>query len=313
MKSQPIIECGRIGWSRLCALALVTVLAGVQVRQCVAQAAPVNPDSATCLRWVRAAVDHEVAANGDNSKHMFRSRKQNAQGSQTRLFVETSDAMVGMTIAYNDKPLTPEQMEGEQNRLAGLSNSPEQLKRKHAQEQETGQRTVTIVKALPDAFLYDYDGEETGDGGDRMVRLKFRPNPSYQPPSHVEQVLVGMQGILVIDGTAQRIARIDGNLFKEVSFGWGILGHLDPGGHFLVEQRAVKDGGWELSHLSVAFTGKVLLFKSLNIKSDEVFSDFRRVPSTTTFAQGIEMVKAEEFKQAQNGTPEMMKAETGSH
>ncbi len=313
MKCQPKADWNA-GWEKISSiLAIVVVLAGMQAQQCTAQPSPVNPDPATCLQWVRAAVDNEVAANKDNSKHMFRSRKQNAQGSQTRLLVETSDAMVGMTIAYNDKPLTPEQMEGEQNRLAGLSNSPEQLKRKHAQEQETAQRTVSIVKALPDAFLYDYDGEETATSGNRMVRLKFRPNPAFQPPSHVEQILVGMQGALVIDSTAKRIATIDGTLFKEVGFGWGILGHLDPGGHFLVEQREVKDGCWEISHLSVAFTGKILLFKSLNIKSEEVFTDFRRVPSTTTFAQGVEMVKAEESKLAQNPTSEITKAQSGSH
>jgi hypothetical protein len=42
------------------------------------------------------------------------------------------------------------------------------------------------------------------------------------------------------------------------------------------------------------------LFKSIVIKSDEVFSDFRRVPADTTFAQGVEMLKAEEAKLAEN-------------
>jgi hypothetical protein len=57
--------------------------------------------------------------------------------------------------------------------------------------------------------------------------------------------------------------------------------------------------------MSLAFTGKILLFKSLTIKSDETFGDFRRVPDGTTFAQGVELLKAEETKLAQNRTSGM--------
>ena len=266
-------------------------------------------DSAPPIEVVRAAVANEVAASDNSStKHMFRSRKQTPQGSQTRLYVETREAMAGMTIAYNDKPVAPEQMQGEERRLAGLVGNAEQLRRKHSLEQENTERTLRIVKALPDAFLFDYDGEEKGAAdlgkdGARLVRLKFRPNPAYRPPSRVEEVLAGMQGFVLIDSTARRIARIDGTLFREVGFGWGILGHLDKGGHFLIEQRDVGDGAWDISHMSLSFTGKILLFKSIAIKSDEVFSDFRRVPDDTTFAQGVEMLKAEEAKLAENQKP----------
>ncbi len=276
-------------------------------------------DLASCVALVRAAVANEVAAANDSStKHLFQSRKQTAQGSQTRLYVETREAMAGITVAYNDQPSTPEQLQSEESRLAGLVNSPEQLNHKHSQEQENAEHTLRIVKALPEAFLYEYDGEEEGYAGlgqarVRLVRLRFRPNPAYQPPSRVEQVLVGMEGVVVIDPVARRIAKIDGTLFKEVSFGWGILGHLDKGGRFLVQQCDAGTGSWEISRMSLNFTGKILLFKNLAIKSDEVFSDFRRVPAGTTFAQGVELLKAEEVKLAQNRAAGSIKTESRSH
>jgi hypothetical protein len=306
-------------FSKIIGTLLVAMLAGAAGTLLVAQPAPSSQENpAFCLQLVRAAVANEVAAAHDDSKHMFRSRKQTPQGSQTRLYVETREAMAGMTISYDDRPLSSEQIEGEQNRLAGLLNNPQQLSHKHAQEQETADRMLRIVKTFPDAFLYDYNGEETGAGdlgknGTQLVRLKFQPNPSYQPPSHLEQVLVGMRGILVIDTTARRIARIDASLFREVSFGWGILGHLNPGGRFLVEQRDVGNGCWELSRMTLAFTGKILLFKSLSINSDETFSDFRSVPADTTFAQGVEMLKVEEAKLAQNRSIETIKTQSQPH
>jgi hypothetical protein len=238
------------------------------------------------------------------------------QGTQTRIYVETREAMAGMTIAYNDKPLTPQQLQGEQGRLAGLVSNPQQLEHKRRQEKEEADHTLSIVRALPDAFLFEYDGSELGTAslgreGVRLVRLKFRPNPSYRSPSHVEDVLVGMKGILLIDPEAQRIARIDGTLFKEVSFGWGILGHLDKGGHFLVEQEGLGDGSWDVSRMSLSFNGKILLFKSIAMRSDEVFSNFQRVPADTSFAQGVQMLNAERVKLLENRA-ETAKAESSS-
>lgn len=301
------------------AVSFVALLAGLGASSLTAGSALNSAqNAASAIELVRAAVANEVTAAGDSSKHMFRTRKQTPQGSQTRIYVETREAIAGMTVAYNDQPVTPLQLQGEEGRLAGLAGSPEQLSRKHLQEQETAERTLRIVKALPDAFLYDYDGEENGAAdlgkdGDRLVRLKFRPNPAYRPPSRVEEVLAGMQGIVLIASEARRIAKIDGTLFKEVGFGWGILGHLDKGGHFLVEQRDVGDGSWDVSRMSLSFTGKILLFKSLAIKSDEAFSEFRRVPDGTTFAQGVEMLKAEEAKLAENHKAGAAAADLKSH
>jgi len=270
-----------------------------------AQISPVldlSPD-----QLVRAAVKNEVAAaNNTSVKHMFRSRKQTPKGSQTKLYVETTDAMAGMLIAINDQPLTPEQKQGEINHLFWLEGSPDQLRKKQAREKEDAEHTLRIVKALPDAFRYEYAGTEDGGPGlghegSQLVRLKFTPNPAYSPPSHTEQALEGMQGYLLIDTTSQRIARIDGTLFKEVTFGWGIVGHLDKGGHFRVQQADVDDGTWDITEMSLDIKGKILLFKSLSMVSDEVFSDFHRVPDNLTFAQGVKLLQAEEEKVAVSG------------
>ncbi len=110
----------------------------------------------------------------------------------------------------------------------------------------------------------------------------------------MEEVLTGMQGYVLVDAVRHRIASIDGTLFKEVGFGWGILGHLDRGGRFLVQQQEVGDNFWEISGMTLSFTGKILLLKNLSISSTEIFSGFKRVPSDLTFAQALELLKKEE-------------------
>ncbi|MGH9504764.1 MAG: hypothetical protein ACRD20_18075 [Terriglobales bacterium] len=243
-----------------------------------------------------------------SAKYMFRQRKQTPAGSQTKLMVETRDAMAGMVVANNDQPLNQEQRRAEYGRVERFLSQPDELEKKRVKEQENAERVSRILKALPDAFLYEYDGSEigrpgVGKPGDLLIRLKFRPDPGYEPPTHVEQVLVGMQGIVLIDTQKLHIARIDGMLFKDVGFGWGILGHLDRGGHFQVDQTDISGNSWAIARMDLAFTGKILLFKSLNIKSTEVYSDFHPVPNDLTFAQGVEMLKKQQSAIAQNQSP----------
>ena len=250
--------------------------------------------------FVRRTVWNEAKASQDDSvHHMFLSRKETGHGSQTKLYCETKDAMAGLAVAYDDKPLTRDQQLAEEARLDQLIKDPEELKKKRQREKEDAERVGRIVRAMPDAFLFDYDGTQAGGAGvgkagGELVRLKFRPNPKYDPPSRTEQVLQGMQGYLLIDAGKNRIAKIDGTLFKDVGFGWGILGHLDRGGHFLVEQGDVGDGWWDIQKMSLAFTGRILFFKRIDLKSTEVLSDFHPVPHDLSFGQGVELLKKQE-------------------
>jgi hypothetical protein len=291
--------------TRLPALAMGTLLLAVCSNLALGQDSTTSAISPTEL--VRRTVQNEIKAANDPvcPRHMFRSRKQTAQGSQTKLFVETKDGMVGLLLANNDQPLTPEQRQAEEARVQRFANNPAELQKKRKREKEDTDRTLQIMKALPDAFIYEADGIESGrDGlgkpGEDLVRLKFRPNPHYDPPSRVEQVLTGMQGHLLIDAKQQRLAAIDGTLFREVGFGWGILGHLDKGGHFVVEQADVGDGSWDVTRMTLGFTGKIMMFKNLRIQSDELYNNFRPVPQDLTFAQGVELLKKQEAVLAEN-------------
>jgi len=256
---------------------------------------------------VRKAAQNEINASHDSgARFMFRSVKTTPKGSTTEIFCETNDATAGLVVAYNGQPLSPEQRRAEQARVQRFLNNPDELRKKRAQERENDERSSRIMRALPDAFLYEYAGEETGSPGigrtgDPLVKLKFRPNPRYKAPSRVEEVLRGMQGEVLLDAAHERIASIDGTLFRDVSFGWGILGHLDHGGRFVVHQEAVENDFWEISSMSLHFTGKILLVKSLYIESNEVFSGFKKVPSDLSFAQGLELLRKEEAAEFAGG------------
>lgn len=285
-------------FSRLCGATVILLAARLGCAQ------EPSPPQVPAAELVRQTVANEIAANNDSAiKHMFRSRKQTPRGTQTHLYVETKDAMAGMLIAQNDHPLSPEQQKAENDHLSWLINNPDQLRKKRVREKEDADRTMRMVKALPNAFRYEYAGTQPGEpnigkAGDELVRLKFTPNPGYSPPSREEQVFAGMEGYVLIDVAEKRIAKIDGTLFRQVSFGWGIIGHLDKGGYFRVQQADVGDGAWEITAMALKMTGKILMFKSISVNSDEILSDFQRVPGDLPFAKGVELLKAEREKLA---------------
>jgi hypothetical protein len=280
---------------RYIAYFLATLLSGIYLTNALAE----DIGNAALAEIVRRAVYNEVASNQSSGIHFrFKDEKRTPQLSQTKLMVETSDATAGLLVMQNGEPLTPQQRHQEEARLATYVQSPQELQKKKKQEKEDADHTERILRALPDAFLYQRAGTEPGRAGlgapgDELVRLNFRPNPGYNPPSHVEQVLTGMSGNLLIDTAQNRIAEINGTLSKEVEFGWGILGHLDRGGRFLVQQADVGEHQWEVTHMQLSFTGKVLFFKKISIHSNDTFSDFHSVPGNLTFAQGVELLKKE--------------------
>ena len=275
-------------------LAFVGLLLAGLVASAWAQA-PVTTVSPTDV--VRSTIQNELRQNETSTaRFQFKDQRTTAHLSQTKLMVETRDATAGMIVAQNGQPLSAAQQQAENARLQNFIDHPEELNRKRRQEKADAERTIKIIRAMPDAFLYEADGTQQGTAtvgreGHQLVRLKFRPNPDYDPPSRVEQVLTGMAGTLLIDANEKRIAAIDGTLEKQVGFGWGILGHLDRGGRFLVQQADVGNGQWEVTRMELRFTGKVLFFKSINIKSADVFSDFRQVPANLTFAQGVDLLR----------------------
>jgi hypothetical protein len=256
---------------------------------------------------VRRTVDNEISKAPAASHFMFRGTNTTPKGSTTKLYVESREGTAGMAIAYNGKPLTPEQRQSEEARVSRFVTNPDELKKKRKQEQEDEDRSMRIIRAIPDAFLFEYAGEQPGTidmgkPGDPLVKLKFRPNPQYDPPSKVEQILTGMQGIMLIDAAHDRLALIDGTLFKDVGFGWGILGRLDRGGRFVVQQRQLDAQRWEISRMDLSLTGKILLIKHFSFIETQVFSDYKPVPMDLTFAQALEMIKKEQATLAENPT-----------
>lgn len=253
------------------------------------------------LELVRRAAANEIKASNSPVYFMFKDRDEEKGHSITKAVIQTPQGGLLRTIAINDKPLTPEQRAKDDQKLQKYANDPEARRRRRQATKEEDQRESVMLTSLPDAFLYTYAGEQPGPNGSPLVHLTFKPNPKFSPPNHETMVYQGMQGDMLIDPRAARFAKIDGTLFKDVDFGWGILGRLYHGGKFVIEQREVGGGHWEMVRQTLQFNGRILLVKPLAISSTETTYDFRPVPANITTAQALELLYNSDEVVAENG------------
>jgi hypothetical protein len=253
------------------------------------------------IALVRQAAQNEIRANDVTHYFMFRNTVEYKDHSTTREYVRTPEGGLNTMLLQNGRPLTPEERKKDDERLQKYANDPEARRKKREANKADDKRAELMLSSLPDAFLYTYAGTDRGPKGEELVRLNFKPNPSFNPPSRETAVYQGMEGELVVDKQAMRIAKIDGTLFKDVDFGWGILGKLYKGGKFRIVQRDAGGGQWEEVEETLHFNGKILMVKSLTVYSTETMSDFKPVPPNLTTAQALDLLHKSADAFAQNG------------
>ncbi len=239
---------------------------------------------------VRQTVAHELAAVNAGGHYRYRIDKQTPHGSVTRDMVETRKWLIGRLILKNGQPLPPAQRQTEDERLRDLLTNPEQLEEFQNQERKDEARARRMIKSLPEAFLFQYDGSETNGSGRELIRVKFRPNAALTSHSLELRVLQGMEGTMLIDLVDERLVRVEAELFRDVDFGWGIFGRVRRGGSFLLEQQGVGPDRWAITTLAMHYSSRIALF--VNTRSDSVSktSNFHRMSGDLTLQQGLELL-----------------------
>lgn len=212
------------------------------------------------------------------------------KGTIIKEIVETKDGDVARLIEKDGRPLPPEDEQAEMDRLNYLLAHPEVQEHRHKKEQEDSARGDEMVRMLPDAFLYTFDGMVQGPSGP-CYRLKFKPNPAFTPPDREGEVYHGMVGELWVDQAQLRLAKIDAHLFSDVNFGWGVLGRLYKGGSILVQNADVGLHHWETIHMKLNLQGKLLMLKSVDYSTTEDFSDFKIQPQELGYQEAIRLLQ----------------------
>ncbi len=235
---------------------------------------------------VKAAVKAEVNAD-DTDRSIWRYKDtRKDQNDSVFIVVQTGHGSVKRLVSRGGQPLSEEEARAEDARIQEFIRNPEKMAKQRKDGAQDDKSARELTNMLPEAFVW----KVVSDDGER-VKLRFEPNPNFDPPDMQSRVLGDMAGEMVVDKKQHRIATLSGKLMRDVTIGWGLLGRLHEGGTFRVERREVAPGLWQITETHVHIEGRVLFFKSISQVQDEVQSEFTQVPQGTTLEQAAEMSK----------------------
>lgn len=238
---------------------------------------------------VLRALANELRAARDTSHPMrYQLEKSSPRLTTTKAIVETKDGAVARLLSINGNPLSPADDRKEQARLNTLVADPDlQRHRKQSEDTDTG-RALKVLRALPQAFLYQYAGPADVPAG-RAEAFTFKPNPAFNPPDLETEVLTAMSGEIWIDAAHERVSRLEGHLNENVDFGWGVLGELYKGGWIVIDQADVGGGQWRTVRFKMQMSGRVF-FRTRVFDTTEEETGFEPAPTGMGYVQAIQML-----------------------
>lgn len=249
----------------------------------LAQSRRKAPQHTDYLAMIERASENEVHALQNPVPFEFTERLNWSWGSETRSVIETAEGRADRIVLFHDEPLQPDQQAKQEHRLEKLLRDRDAVKAEFQEDKSETQRRIRMVKAFPQAALFDYAGRENG-----LLRFTFRPNPDFSPKDRETQLYRGMEGSVWIEPEQERIVRVEGKLVKDVSFGWAILGHLNKGGIYEIAQTEIAPGIWRVRTLNVDVKGKVLLVTNFKFFRQEHDTNYRPTPASTHYRDAVE-------------------------
>ncbi len=243
------------------------------------------PSPLTPRQWATDAANNEVKVlQFERSYLRYQIHQVDAKGDQVREVVESKDGTVARRMRIDNRPLTADEDAAERDRLQAMLDSPAAFA-KHVKNDQTGKHlAVDLLRQMPPAMIFSYTSGQPqrprisghGESSPEIV-LDFKPDPAWTPPNMMAEALSGFEGRLWIDAHTHYVTRLEGDIFRGVSFGFGIFGRLDPGGKVTFEQTQVADQRWIFTHFTQHLNVRVV-FKTIHQNSEIDGMNFTPIP-----------------------------------
>ncbi|MGB4783978.1 MAG: hypothetical protein WAQ77_04630 [Candidatus Acidiferrum sp.] len=233
---------------------------------------------------MRAVVANELADREKLRKWICMIEKRAGKQTLTEVQVETKEGPLFRLLAIDGTALNSDQRQQDDARIGKLMKDPRPLLKLKQAEDEDELKLQKLLSLMPQAFLFDYDGIE-----ENLLRVKFRPNPDYSPPTYEARVIHSLAGTILINSKQTRLARVSGQLINHVTFGFGLLGRIDSG-TLEFERVEVGPQQWKTAFINIHFSGRAVIFKTVNKDQYERRSDFRAVSSDLSLSDARDLL-----------------------
>jgi hypothetical protein len=182
-------------------------------------------------------------------------------------------------ISENGKPLDAKRRRKEDEKLrksieARRDETPEQRRKRLAEEEKERERSREFTQEIPVAFHLKVSGSESISGHDCWV-IEGTPKAGYKPRNKTTRIFPHIKGKLWIDKQDYSLVRGEAEVIDTVS--WGLfLARIHSGTKILFEQARVNDEVWLPRRIYAQATGRLGLIKKLNLDMDIRYQDYRK-------------------------------------
>ena len=199
--------------------------------------------------------------------------------------IETLEGPVRRLLAVDGHEPSPAERKQDDDRLRNLMQNPKARLTLKKNRETDEKKFDDLLRVIPDAFLFEDEGRQSG-----LEKLAFRPNPGYSPVTYEETVLHEMSGVILIDLQENRLAHLSGALAHQVSFGYGLIGHVNKGGTIEVGRTRLSSGRWKTNSSKINLDGRFVFFKTISKQLDETRSDFEPVAPDMSVQRAVEQI-----------------------
>jgi len=175
---------------------------------------PARPQSASSSQvsandLARRVITNELTFQDDHTNWMYRLEKEQSGKKRAEEIIETKEGSLSRLLSIDDRPRSAKQQEEENKRVQELMTSRSAKRKLQRELEDATLQGRRLFKMLPDAFVFSYAGD---DGN--LVKLSFRPNPNFRPPSMEARVFHDMEGEMWVDCKQERLAAFSGHLTR---------------------------------------------------------------------------------------------------
>ena len=83
---------------------------------------------------------------------------------------------------------------------------------------------------------------------------------------------------------------MEGTVFRPVNFGWGMLAHIYPGGHLVLQQTNAGNDRWIFTQFEEDISVRALMVKTIHIHSHFETGSFQPLPGPISYQDAIHML-----------------------
>jgi len=271
-------------------LALACALAGLAGSP-TAQAPP--SDGPSLLERVRANLARDEQLDKDYTYRMFRRTYEISAfgkvttGPEKEFEVGPSpvdpEQLHRRLVAVGGRPLTAAELRREDEkpraealkvRARRLRETPQERARRLEKEADEAEESRARLDDAVRVFAFEQLGREVVDGRSVLV-ISLTPRPEAQTRTRAGRQMKKLRGRAWVDEDAEQLVRIEMDVAADISFGFGLIGHVDAGSRAMYRRAPQPNGTWAPVEARFAGSGATLFFRQFTLETWAKYTDYR--------------------------------------